>query len=330
MMTNEEMISELTLRKISSSDFIIKTKAIHDLENKLLSWLSTTACGGIVYGRARIGKTKALNSIAETIRQKYGENFPVIIWNVTDHAVTEKNFYTSLLMAMGLERIPTHSTALALKERCLNELAMAAYETAFRKVVIMLDEAWKLSEKDFAWLMDLYNNLNRKDILLTCFLFGTKELKGYKSTLKSIGQDQIVGRFMINEFQFFGMLEPQELMLCLLAFDKMTTKTEWGGSDTPLIDFFFPNHEESRFCSLADSYWTAFMQVKAKHNIKSKDIPMKYMIDSFILLLQRYGRFSSDHIAFPGIKELVECVELSGYGESDEEYISNHKGRKLA
>ena len=330
MLTNDEMISELTLRKISSIDFIIKTKAIHDLEDALLSWLSTTTCGGIVYGRARIGKTRALKSIAQSIREKYGDEFPVIIWNITDHAITEKNFYTSLLMAMGLERIPIHSNALALKERCLNELAMAAYETPLRKVVIMLDEAWKMSEKDFAWLMDLYNNLNHKDILLSCFLFGTKELKMYKATLKSIGQDQIVGRFMINEFQFFGMLEPQELMLCLLAFDKMTTNTEWGGSDIPLLDFYFPNHEDKHFSSLADDYWTAFIQVKAKYNIKAKDIPMKYMIDSFILLLQRYGRFNVDHIAFPTVKELVECVETSGYGESDEEYIANCKGRKLA
>ena len=156
------------------------------------------------------------------------------------------------------------------------------------------------------------------------------ELKQYKATLKSIGQDQIVGRFMINEFQFFGMLEPQELMLCLLAFDRMTTQTEWGGSDEPLLDFYFPDHMDRHFSSLADEYWTAFLHVMAKYNIKAKDIPMKYMIDSFILLLQRYGRFSAAHIAFPTAKELIECVEASGYGESDEEYIANCKGRKLA
>ena len=47
-MIREELTAELTLRSISSINFIIKTKAIHELENQIMSWLSTSTCGAII------------------------------------------------------------------------------------------------------------------------------------------------------------------------------------------------------------------------------------------------------------------------------------------
>ena len=322
-----DYLPELILRNINSTDFIIKTKAIHELEQQILSWLTTSCCGAIIYGRARIGKTKAMRSIADSIKEKYGENFPVIAWDITDHAITEKNFYTSLLMAMGFEDIPRSMTALMLKQKILNALSIAAYETPFRKVVIMLDEAWKLSEKDFSWLMDLYNNLSRKDILLTCFLFGTQELKDFKTELKYLGKDQIIGRFMINEFKFYGIKTKEEIMLCLVSFDNMSVRTD----EEKIIDYFFPDRDdEAPFLDLGNDYWNAFMDIRKRNNIKAKDIPMKYFIDSFIYLLQDYGFYSENPVSFPSFKELMACIEKSGYGESDDEYVlSKGKSKKL-
>jgi hypothetical protein len=47
---------------------------------------------------------------------------------------------------------------------------------------------------------------------------------------------------------------------------------------------------------------------------------MKYFIDSFIFLLRKYGNFSKNSIVFPTYEELLNCIEESGYGESDDEY----------
>ena len=91
-------------------------------------------------------------------------------------------------MAMGIS-CPKRDTALLLKERVLNELILRACETPYRRVVLFLDEAWKFQEKDFSWLMDLYNNLNQKDIQLAAFLFGTRELKELKTEFKRRGKD---------------------------------------------------------------------------------------------------------------------------------------------
>ena len=66
------------------------------------------------------------------MQERYGKDFPVIMWDVTDHAVTQKNFYYTLLTAMGVPH-KNSSTALTLRERTLNELVLRANETIFHK-----------------------------------------------------------------------------------------------------------------------------------------------------------------------------------------------------
>ena len=317
---SDEELSEMTLRYMSSSQFIIPTKNILELEQKILTWLMIGACGSITYGRPRIGKTACLNYIARKIREKYHNDEVVIIWNITDHPDTERNFYASLLMAMGIKYLK-RDTALLLKERVLNELIVRACETKYRRVIIFLDEAWKFQEKDFSWLMDLYNNLNGKDIQLAAFLFGTRELKDLKSEFKRRGKDQIVGRFMINEMQFFGLRELSDIQFCLVFLDKVLMRDSLTShTSQTVLDFYFPHADGKKFFSLAESYWNAFRRVRSDKNIIADDIPMKYLIDSFNICLNFYGKLSPLAISFPTEKELIHCIEMSGYGESDDEY----------
>ena len=76
---------------------------------------------------------------------------------------------------------------------------------------------------------------------------------------------------------------------------------------------------KSVFYSLADEYWDAFQNVRAKYNILADDIPMKYFIDSFNVCLDMYGILSFDPVYFPSVSELMASIKISGYGESDDE-----------
>ena len=143
------VINALTLQKLKSNDFIIQTKAIKELDQKLEDLLARGACGAIVVSRTRVGKTCGAIYVKNCFQEYYGKDFPVIMWDVTDHAVTQKNFYSTLLTAMGVPH-KTNSTALTLRERTLNELVLRANNTIFHKVVIMIDEAWRFAENDFS------------------------------------------------------------------------------------------------------------------------------------------------------------------------------------
>lgn len=65
---------------------------------------------------------------------------------------------------------------MVLKERLLNSLAVAAKDTIYTKIILFIDEAYLLHDKDFIGLMDIYNNLNLLDIQFTVFMVRTYEL----------------------------------------------------------------------------------------------------------------------------------------------------------
>lgn len=184
----------------------------------------------------------------------------------------------------------------------------------------MIDEAWKLAAREFDWLMDLYNTLqNKYDVQMSVFLFGTKELLALKQCLISDNQNQIVERFMLNTHRFYGIQSELELGLCLMELDKCTIFSLYGNSDMKLTTFYFPNANadgKAVLYNLTEEYWEAFQNIKRMNNIKEKDIPMMYFIGSFLKLLAHYGKCSERPAYFISKKEIVKCIEETGYGRT--------------
>jgi len=316
--TDERRISEFTINHLMSQNYVIATKAILDLEPKLMELIYVSETGGLVCGRARIGKTHAIAHLTSTISVEYGPDFPVIKWNLTDHVPTERAFYSDVLMSLGCTSPTKGATAMVLKERVLNEMIILGHKTPYKKIVLVIDEAWLLSVRDFQWLMDLYNRLADHCITLITFLFGTKELLDLKKHLKINGKEQIVQRFMLNEYSMCGMMDPSEILVCLMDLDEQFMES----SEKVLVrDFYFPNatREGRRFSDLADDFYRSFTTLRAQYSIKEQDIPMKYFMKSVTFLLIRYGRLSKNPIVFPTYNEIFECVKSSQYCQSSEQ-----------
>ena len=314
------IMSDMTLEHISKN-IIVPTRNVIELEQQIHTWIAIGAIGGCVWGRPRIGKTHAMNYIARGLEKRFGENFPCFIWNITDHPDTEKTFYASILLAIGCPVPTLRRTALELKDMLINALCISAHDTWLRKIVLFIDEAWQLNEADFSRLMDLYNNLALKKVQFTCFLFGTRELHDLKNNLKIRGKDQIIGRFMVYEQQFFGLRSAEELSLCLSEMDSVKMLDKNGiESQTRLSQFYFPEGRGHTFYLLYNDYWKAFQCIRSKYGIIEEDVPMQYVMDSFNLCLEDYGVLSRTSVSFPGYEELVKCIEKSGYGESDDKH----------
>ena len=317
----EVITNELTMSKLRSDEFIIYTKEIGTLEAKILEIVMLGNCGACVVSRPRCGKTTAMIYISKSLKKRYGEKFPVIMWDITDHPVTERNFYSTLLTAMNVKHSNSRATALILKERVLNELVTLASDTPFKKVVLMVDEAWRLGDRDFTWLMDLYNILRRYGLQLITVFFSTNELLDIKKKFKAEGLDQIVERFFLIIYKFHGIREIGELAICLSALDKEITVG--SGTEMLLRKFYFPNARETdRFFNLTDIYWSAFHDIRIKYSISVDDIPMEFVMGSFRILLGCYGKLAPQNVAvaWPGYQEIYDSIIRSGYTESDDEY----------
>ena len=326
---NNELIAMTTLSHLISSKFYIATSSIFDLLYQINEWLMAGVCGAMIYGRSRIGKTTALTYIVEALHKKYGDDFPVIIWSLTEHSTNkqDKAFYANILDAIGVDiTIYNRVTALELKNRVINYFSIKAAATPFRKIVLMIDEAYKLEYKEYYWLMDIYNTLHIKyNIQLTVFLVGTPiEMLSMREAFKKDRKTQIVERFMLNDFVFKGICSRAEITLCLAELDKACILT--GDNNNPnitLSEFFFPNafaEEKASFLEIAGLYWEAFAEIKLKYGIETTDIPMQYFMQSFINCLSGYGIASNNSHFFITKEDITEAIERTGYGRTTSDY----------
>ena len=225
-------------RYLGSIQYTIPTKSILDLQCKVEEWISMNDCGAIIYGESRVGKTRAIRYISTHLREKYSLQLPIYTFNATDHVSTQKTFYASLLTAIGHED-PHKGTAVQMRQRLVNRIIVNALDTKYRRAILFIDEAYLLSDKEYMWLIDIYNELNLQDILFTVFLFGTKELKCQKTQYIASGKKQIVLRFMVNEFEFTGITNQKDAAICLSSIDK-PIYIQGNNQKFILSELFFP------------------------------------------------------------------------------------------
>ena len=326
ILNDERAVTSMTtLSYLNSSEFYIATSSIFELLEQINTWLVMGVCGAMIYGRARIGKTTAISYIVDALHLRYGDAFPVITWSLTEHALStkDKTFYANILDALGLD-ITAYKrvTALELKNKVINYFAIKAAATPFRKIVLMIDEAYKLDYREYFWLMDIYNSLFTKyGIQLTVFLVGTPhEMIDMRNAFKAEKQLQIVERFMLNDFVFHGICNPMQISLCLAELDKATIQPS-SSSKCSLAEFYFPDAYKDNhafFVDLSQDYWDSFEEMKSRYGIKDKDIPMQYFMQSFILCLAIFGAGGIKEQYFLTKEAIVMTIEETGYGKTTE------------
>ena len=297
----------------SSIDFTIPTIAILNLANLVNTWITDGDCGAIIYGRPRIGKTRAILYISKELKMRYGKELPVYVLNMTDHKASEKYFYSEMLKAIGHGEAHKGTVSM-MKERLINSLIFDSKETQYRRVVLFIDEAFLLTEKDFIWLMDIYNNLNMCNVHFTVLMFGTSELKSIKNAYCRAHKIQIVDRFMVEEYDYKGITSAKDAIACLHNMD--IPLLNYPGNII-LSQIFFPDAfaDKKRFASCANMMWDSFIELIQSNDIPYIDIPMKYFMKAAVFCLKDYGIYGKG-IYFPDKKAWKEAVENSGYLKS--------------
>lgn len=299
-------------RYLGSMKYTIPTKSILDLQNKVEEWISMNDCGAIIYGESRSGKTRAIRYISMHLKEKYSSQLPVYTFTATDHVPTQKTFYSSLLTAIGHEE-PHKGTAVQMRQRLVNRIVVNALDSKYRRAVLFVDEAYLLCDKEYLWLIDIYNELNLQDVLFTVFLVGTKELKDQKRGYIAAGKKQIVLRFMVNEFEFKGITNQREAAICMASLDKPFQPTNWTKSII-LSEFFFPlaYQDGLRLSAYAEDLWVAFEAIKKENNIQTGQILMKHFMDAILYCMKKYGAYGQE-IYQPTLKEWKESIVNSGF-----------------
>jgi hypothetical protein len=241
---------------IERRDYLLTTPAIKALFDHVCEWVDFAIPGAIIAGRPRVGKTRAIEALTVLLEWRY-PGLPVHWIFCEDHEqITERTFFEDALRDAGHSYVK-QGTARDKRNRLIEALLQGARERDQRRVVVFADEAQRLRERQYNWLVDVHNALDRRGVALIVFLVGQPELVDIRAGLLEASKLQIVNRFMVEARELRGVSSPEELRDCLAAYDAK----QWprhGGVSYPA--YFLPEAARAgwRLADIAQELWECF------------------------------------------------------------------------
>ncbi|HEX7997675.1 MAG TPA: ATP-binding protein [Pyrinomonadaceae bacterium] len=275
---------------IETTRYLLPTPSIDDFYNAVLQWIENRAPGGIIYGKPRLGKTRAIKYLTRLLTEKFGSNLLTMVLLCRDYRVpSESTFFEDLLRTSG-HALYRSGRAAAKRDRLIEYLCEKVEISSQNRLVLFIDEAQKLLEQHYKWLIDLHNELDARDTALIVLLVGQDELIHQCSAFQQANKTQIIGRFMVHRLQFHGLRSASQIKKCLKAYDSDSEHPEDSGWS--FTRYFFPAAFDAgfRLGSYADSLWEAFRLTKDEGGLPgNREIPMQYFCRTVEFVLRKYG-----------------------------------------
>ena len=221
---------------VETTRYVLLTRPIEEFVDAVISWLENRSPGGIVHGRPRVGKTRAIMYLVRAVGAAF-DSLPVTVLPCRKHQrPSEAVFFEELLRAAG-HPIRT-GTVTAKRDRLIEHWYEMVQTTSQNRLLLVIDDAQRLHPDDYQWLMDCHNDLDAAGVYLIAVLVGQRELVYRRSILMETKQFQIVGRFMTQEHEFRGLRSPADVRRCLQGYDEDAEYPP--GSGWSFTRFFFP------------------------------------------------------------------------------------------
>lgn len=122
---------------VETGKYLISTNEIDRMYQTVLQWIENRMPGAIIYGRPRLGKTRAITYLMNCLPQDFGKNMPIYHVRCRRYKQPNENsFFEDLLLAVG------HSSAIQGKAnvkrmRLLRFLVERADSSSINKVIFL-------------------------------------------------------------------------------------------------------------------------------------------------------------------------------------------------
>lgn len=275
---------------VETGRYRIPTIEIARMYETIMRWVENRSPGGIVHGRPRIGKTEAIRYMIKNMKSNISSNLPVYHILCDQHNKPNENtFFENLLRDIG-NGLSLTGNSNAKRERLMKFFLVQGETSAMNHIILFIDDAQRLFEIQYGWLMDIHNLLNNNNISLTVILVGQDELIHQKNAFIQAKKAQIIGRFMIHEYKFTGIKNIQEMNACLKGYDidsEYPPESGWT-----FTRYFFPEAflQGSRLENCAEDLFTSFSNLRIENGLKkSFEIPMQYLTLTIEYALRKFG-----------------------------------------
>jgi hypothetical protein len=313
---------------IEQGHYLVPTKEVLRLMNSMCKIVNNRLPGMIVYSRPRLGKTSAVKYAIDNLPTMVGAPLPILIANSNWYRVpSEEKFYFDLLSDFKFP-FPARRKPAEMRRQIVNLMLEKAEKSKMRRIILIMDEAHRLTEYHYNWLMDIYNELDREKVSMTVISVGQEELLNRRTFFLEQKKSQIIGRFMTHEHHFSGLRTVDDIRFVLKCYDSPQVSAYPKDSDWSYTRYFFPYAYErgERLEKSAQILYDLFEAIRKEHGVSTEfEIPMEYFAFTVENALKIYGSHGNQ-CEWITNNQWDETIKLTGYIESEVYMALAHKG----
>ncbi|AZV43021.1 ATP-binding protein [Peribacillus asahii] len=298
---------------VETYEYIIDTLTIVNLYNTIEKWIMNKLPGAIIYGDPRLGKTYAVKYLKRLFTLDDQIKLPIFSFNCRAMQRPNENAFFSYLLKDLEHELHEKGNAIQKRNRVFQYLLSSGLNSRRKQVLLFIDDAQRLNTIEYEWLMDIFNDLDKYDIKLTSILIGQSDLKLKRNSMTETKQRQIIGRFMVHQYQFTGIISKDYLAYLLMGYDEATeypVNSKWS-----YTRYYFPLgfSKGKRLVRSVDDIWTVFEEVhqKMRKNVQI-EIPMYYMTNIINDVFRTYGS-DGENLEWITIRHWREIIINSSY-----------------
>lgn len=296
-------------------NYAIPSLPIEEALNQILLWIDVGQPGGIVCGPPRLGKTSALRIMSPLLEHELCNRVPIYTFQCpSERQITQNAFLARLLSDIGHD-LASSAKAIVKEERIVKFITLHAKQLGGERAILFIDDAQWLTERGYYWLMDIHNQLDRKQVQLFTILFGQTELIGIRSAYASVNQHQIIGRFMTRIHRFRGLRTVQDVTTIFTILDD--SEQHCNASGQTITQAHVPTAFESgwrlqKYDATVWSRFSAFYGDEMSSGVKP-ELPMGAFAPFCRGLLKQLGRYDQADLQLTEdlIDSLVEATFFS-------------------
>ncbi|HEY9031983.1 MAG TPA: ATP-binding protein [Kangiella sp.] len=241
---------------------------IHTLENEgLLQFCSSIIRrglpGALIYGYSRSGKSTSTKIITPFLKDADNQSIPYeIIYIASRDRKTSRGAWRQLAFNYDFP-LKSRATSDEISQHYITYLLDRCYESQSKRLVLMVDEAQRLSIRQFSIYAEIYDRL--KDSFGTlCHIFFIANLDNFKDTYRLLQEREdthIYERFFKRAYFYQPITKLESVSHILSEYDRLTFPTT---SDVSYSQYFLKKsgkeYETFKLQKYANLIWQVFFE----------------------------------------------------------------------
>ena len=208
-------------------DYSLFTPAIAQMVESIAGWVDNQVDGATIFGPSRFGKSSAVDHwLQSLLSERHGGYVPMVVWSHTDSGGSQSvgRFHAHLLQASRHPLARAARSPLDRQHMLIERWAELAAQGGGRFLVLVIDEAQGMTQREWMWLVELHSLLDKERVRLCVFSIASLQFFDEPVGMAMSGGAHVAARFMLAAEPFHGVRDVEELKFVMSGYDQ---GTEW-------------------------------------------------------------------------------------------------------